>query len=174
MKIGGKALVTRHRITVILKRPDGDYPLVVTALPIGWESKMLQTGAFDRPVPPLTVPRKADGTVVVNPETKRADPVENRNDPDYVREVSLWYARQQAVRLRQHLSGDSSIEWDAVPPEGNTKSAWLAYADALVAEIAAAGLSEAEVEAIVGVGSRLENSINLREALESFLSTLPS
>lgn len=181
MKIGGKKLVNRNAISLTLRRPgEGDtveeFTVIVTALPMGWDSRFRPAGLMDTPRPPKKVPRNESGAVVVNPITKKADLIEDREDPAFVAEAARWWDRRQALLLREYLSEDKGVQFDAKEPEGPeaaNKDAWANYADALAREVVASGLTNTEVAEIIRVGESLETSINLREALTDFLSRLP-
>lgn len=171
MKFAGAELGVNYE-TVTFKKGGKDVTLKVSALPFGWREKIEATGAIDVPAPPKYILRKPDG----RPE-KGTDGIvlqgRNEDDPEYVKARNASDSRRLALRLAEHLRDEPAVEFEAKPPVTKDKDAWVAYADAIYAEVTSSGLTESEIGLILQAGNMASLDVDVEKVSEDFLSDLP-
>ncbi len=171
MKFSGKPLVTVNSKVVQLKRGEERLPLLLSALPPGWQEQMQKRGLYNFPDPPRK-PRMENRKHVKNKDTGELQYEEDRKDPAYQEKFATAYARYQAVKLAAHLRLDSSVCFDAQQPATTEKSeVWLDYGDELAKEVYGdAGFTDEEVSALLEQASKLQADLDIDGASDSFLS----
>jgi hypothetical protein len=173
LKIAGKTLATRNTKCVHLVRGEERYPILVCALPPGWEGKMRAIGLFNNPPKPkIAAKEKIPGSgLFVKDSAGNVIYEEDRQDPVYRDAITKFSNRIQAIRLAEHLSMDPTVQFDSVKPQSTELAEWLAYGDALAQELESpeGGFTDGEIEEILNVGDKLGSSIDLTAGVGHFL-----
>ncbi len=136
MKQNGRSFKSLELPVVI-----GGITFLLKAPPVGTRDRIGE--ALPKPLPPIEGFAKDAAGNVVRDEFGGALAKYNERDPNYLRAHALW-DRRMTVSLLVSAARDSQIEWDATE-EGFQKNGKLdaaAYADALIAEMAADGVGE--------------------------------
>jgi hypothetical protein len=170
MKAGGKSSLVRNSKPLTFNLPDGtEMVLTLTALPLGWREKIARIKTFALPDVPREVVKTAAGKVQRG-DDGLAVMAENENDPEYLAKLAQIGLRLKAVRVREILRYDPTVEFEAVQPDGDDADKWAAYSDALVKEFTEFGLTDVELTVIEQLGDKLSVRIDMDEARKSFLS----
>lgn len=173
MKIGGKPLVSKNYVYVTLIKGDikngGEtYRLKVCSIPAGWSYRLQDTGLMDFPKVPVKLVQTESGKVARKSETGRAEYKEDPNDPKYRKTLAETIRRLTALRIREVLSEDASVEWGVEEPaEGASREEWRDYADELADEVEAA-LTSDEIDKIIEKSDEASCSYEVENAIESF------
>lgn len=177
MKIGGKALVTRNSTKITIVRDNGNeaerqvVELTVSPLPLSFFQIQTNRGiyeTFDAP----EVPVKMENGVLLrdplNPSRFAMKP--NENDPEYRRKLYATNRRMNAVKFREALKHDPSVEFETQEPaETASPEEWRKYADTLADEIESAGFTATEVEYIITTADSQSLNIDTAGAVDLFL-----
>ena len=170
MKVGGKSSLVRNSKPVTFKLADGtEMAVLLTAVPLGWREKIARIKTFALPDVPREVLKTANGKVQRG-EDGLAVTVENENDPEYLAKLAQIGLRLKAVRVREMLRYDPTVEFESVQPEGEDADKWASFADSLIHEFTEFGLTEGEMTWLEGLGDKLAVRIDMDEARKSFLS----
>jgi len=181
MKIGGEKLVKKTRCIVSFKRMQGDeeqvYNLSVSPLPMGWYQRMQHVGMMEYPQTPVSPLKDRDGKLVVNPESRKIELVDNDNDPNYIRKLTNVNRRLTAIKVYYHIKDDPAIEFESVEPSYSengkvekAKDRWEDFANKLLAEFEEAGFTEQELGYITQVGEKIARMSDVEEGMKDFLS----
>jgi len=148
--------------------------VLLTALPMGWLRLLRSRGLSDWPQPKKEYVKDDEGRPLFNKDGT-AVTQDKMDDPKYQHSLMKVGRRQRAVTLAEHLRCDENVVFDAKPPQGDgaddeTKKAWIAYAEALAAEIEGSGLTDEEVQSLLDIGQKLGSRIDVEDRLKDFLS----
>lgn len=185
MRIAGLTPTSYAKEIVFL--PRGDAPPLrfeIEALPLGEES--VPYDLFPHPEPPEDFKRDARNQIMRDPKTDRPLLFPNKEDPEYLRRVTLSAQRRAAYVVRRGVRNDAQIEFDAdrdpgVPVKQDDRVAWEIYCDAVFRELREAKLSAGEInrihERVLKIGTPTEEQC--LEARNRFLrqredGTLPN
>ncbi len=166
MKLNGEICRERFCRRVALPRADGSVlALTVSPLRLGFHRELHLRGivaprrptrvARDSTGKPL---RDAEGLAVLQPDEENGE---------YLAELDQYNQRVAALVLVEGLRDDESLEFETPPPENGD---WRAYADAIAAEIEAAGWSMGDVSAVCDEVFRASNLLDddVRETAGNF------
>ena len=152
MRIAGRTPTSYAKEIVFL--PRGDEPPLqfeIEALPLGEES--VPYDLFPHPEPPEDFKRDSRNQIIRDPRTDRPLLFPNKEDPEYLRRVTLSAQRRAAYVVRRGVRNDVEIEFDAdrdpgVPVKQDDRVAWEIYCDAIFRELREAKLSAGEINRI--------------------------
>lgn len=169
MKVGGKSSLVRNSKPVTFKLADEtEMVVLLTAVPLGWREKIARIKTFALPDVPREVLKTANGKVQRG-EDGLAVTVENENDPEYRAKLAQIGLRLKAVRVREMLRYDPTVEFESVQPEGDDADKWASFADSLIQEFTEFGMTDSELSHIEFLGDKLSVRIDIEEARKSFL-----
>lgn len=172
MKIkGAENLFTKpSTATVVIRRGEDSATITVTAPSRRFYAKLREKGLLEYPEKKLVEKKAPTGAPLkINGEIQ----YEEVEPPGYQEAVSTFNGRLLALRLRDVLRADQSVEFDVVEPSQEaSKEDWLKYADTLSASITqdGSGLTDDEISTLLEVAEALSDQISVDEAMESFLS----
>jgi hypothetical protein len=156
MKYKNKPLIQKNSTVVRFFKDGEELEFIVSPLPMGWWNQMQTIGVSSYPKPklvPLRDPKK--DIYVVNKNTGKVETVEDRNDPEYLKQVALVGRRLRVLQLVTHLRDDQNVEFESKKPETYNVKDWQDYADKLNEELLGTSLTEEEISKIVDEGEKL-------------------
>jgi len=173
MRVRGQELAGVGSQRVSLARGDGSVlPLLVRPLPLGFHRRLRTLGLVP-PQPPVRVARDVGGSPLRDAQG-HAVMLKDESDATYLAAVELYHQRVAVLAVAEALGNDPDIEWNAQPPaQGVIESAaWTGYADALFAELEAAGFTAGDLTHLCGLICRLSRLLDehLRDARGKFSS----
>ncbi|MEZ6065171.1 MAG: hypothetical protein R3B90_05575 [Planctomycetaceae bacterium] len=166
---------------ISLPRPDGSaWPLTISPLPLGFHRRLREYG-LNPPAPPVKVSRDSHGKPLRDEQGLAVTTCDN-TDPAYLAEVELYHQRVATLAVYHALQDDPNITFDTRlngepgHPKSRPNSAdWLRAADAIHAELEAAGFTAGDLILLCEEVCRLSNLIgdHLKAARGNFLSSSP-
>ncbi|QDT52154.1 hypothetical protein Pan44_01630 [Caulifigura coniformis] len=171
MRVRGQELVGVGSQRVSLVRGDGSVlPLLIRPLPLGFHRRLRTLGLVP-PQPPMRVARDAGGSPLRDAQG-HAVTLRDESDAAYLAAVEFYHQRVAVLAVAEALRDDPDVEWTATPPAaGLTEPAgWTAYADALFAELEAAGFTSGDLTRLCGLICRVSRLLDehLRDARGNF------
>jgi hypothetical protein len=143
MRVHGQELAGGFTQRVTLARPDGSMlALTLQPLPLGFHRR-LRTHGIVPPQPPIRVARDANGQPLRDASGQAAT-LRDVNDETYLTALEQHHQRVAVLAVVEALGADESVEFTAQRPAGASDS-WSGYADALFAELEAAGITAGEL-----------------------------
>lgn len=175
MQLRGQNRATPFTQTVTLPRPDGDgWSFTLQPLPLGFHRRLRTRGLLP-PSPPARLVRDSSGRPLRD-ETGQVVTAADTTDRQYLAELELYHQRVAVLAVAEALRADPRVAFDAPPPAADVPEAWTQYADALHAELEAAGFTAGDLILLCQAVCRLSNllSDHLRMAWGNFSSVAPA
>lgn len=156
MKLNGRELSGLARRELLLPRGSGDpIALQVSALPLNFGA--IQARLFPLPTPPRVMETDARGAVVRDPGTGRAVMKEDTADASYVKRLDDQMRRHDAMVVWYALKDDASLVFECSSNGLSLETDPEKFADALHAELVAAGFSFGDVKLIEAAALSVSN-----------------
>ena len=173
MRVRGQELAGVGAQRVSLVRGDGTtLPLLVRPLPLGFHRRLRSFGLVP-PQPPVRVAREAGGSPLRDAQG-HAVTLRDESDAAYLAAVELYHQRVAVLAVAESLKSDPEVEFVSRPPGESVSeaSAWTGYADALFAELEAAGFTAGDLTQLCGLICRMSRLLDehLRDARGNFSS----
>jgi hypothetical protein len=168
VKILGQDTNPIYTMAITLPRPDGsEWILNVSPLPLGFHCRLMSRG-MTTPVPPKKVTRDSQGRPIKD-RSGLAVLMQDDHDPIYVAELARYQQMLAALMVYEGLKHDSTITFDAQPPESGS---WELFAEELCAEFESAGWSLGDVTRVCEEICRVSNLLDdhLQDAEQNFSS----
>ena len=169
MKIRGQQPgANRARFT--LRRADGRaWTIILQALPYGFPEK--NEREIPAPIPPSEFARGSDGKILRDEDGLAVRQV-RREDPNYRAEVNRVNQLRTIAALVAALAADPEVQFESKRKDFPSIRAW---AEAVEKEIAAAGITDAEILQMLGRVQDLSRGISDRvdQAADDFLPGAP-
>jgi hypothetical protein len=171
MRVRGQELTGVGAQRVSLMRGDGTtLPLCIRPLPLGFHRRLRSVGLVP-PQPPVRVARDAGGSPLRDAQG-HAVTLRDESDAAYLAAVELYHQRVAVLAVAEAIQGDPDVELASRPPvESSTEpTAWTGYADALFAELEAAGFTAGDLTQLCGLICRMSRLLDehLRETRGNF------
>lgn len=163
-----------------LARPDGStWTFLLRPLPLGFHRRLRERGLVP-PAPPIRVPRDSAGKPLRD-DAGLPLATADTSDPDYRAALELYHQRVAVLALHEGLQADPSVQFDAPAPSSalstlnpqlSTPNDWASFADALYAELAAAGFTDGDLVTLCNEVGRLSNLVgdHVQQARSNFSS----
>lgn len=175
MHLRGQPRATPFTQTVTLPRPDGsDWSFTLSPLPLGFHRRLRSRGLLP-PTPPSRLVRDSSGRPLRD-ESGQAITTVDTTDRRYLAELELYHQRVAVLAVAEALRADPDVVFDAPPPADDSSDAWTRYADALHAELEAAGFTAGDLILLCQAVCRLSNLLtdHLRATCGNFSSAAPA
>ncbi|MEW4528391.1 hypothetical protein [Maioricimonas sp. JC845] len=160
--------------TVTLPRGDGSaLTLTIQPLSLGFHRRLRERGIVP-PTPPRRVARDAAGKPLRD-ESGLAVMLADEQDPQYLAEQEQYHHRVALLAVAESLAADPQVRFDAQPPASDDDAiAWTGYADALGAELEAAGFTAGDLVRLCTEICRLSNLLDEQLAATQAGFSLPA
>ncbi|MCA8997247.1 MAG: hypothetical protein KDA36_09280 [Planctomycetaceae bacterium] len=172
MKFNGQSLSCSFTQVFTLPRPTGD-PLVLrlSPLPLGFHQQLRRRGIHP-PSAPVKIARDSNGKILRDSSGHAITQSEYSN-PDYLSDIELYHQRVAVLSIVESLRNDDQLTFETPVP--STDANWPHFADAIFAEMEAAGLSTGDLIRICNEVCRISNLIDshLQESQANFSCTAP-
>lgn len=175
MQLRGQTESERFTQLVTLPRPDGrDWTFRLQPLPLGFHRRLRERGLLP-PLPPHRLVRDSTGRPLRD-ESGLAATSADPQDPQYRADLERYHQRVAVLAVAESLRADPDVAFDAAPPTADDPAAWTAYADALDAELEAAGFTAGDLVLLCNAVCRLSNLLgdHLQRARSTFSSAPPA
>lgn len=175
MRVRGRELTGACSQRVSLLRGDGStLSLLVQPLPLGFHRRLRSFGLVP-PQPPVRVARDAGGAPLRDAQGL-AVTLRDDGDAAHLAAVEIYHQRVAVLAVAEALKADADVEFASRPPvdgvSAGEPNAWCLYADALFAELEAAGFTAGDLTHLCGLICRMSRMLDdhLRSARGNFSS----
>lgn len=129
---------------------------MIQPLPLGFHRRLRERG-LTPPLPPLHVARDSHGRPLRD-ESGAAVTTANTADARYLSDLELYHQRVAVLAVAEALRADPDVTLETLPPDPQAHAEqWPRYADALHAELEAAGFAAGDLILLCRHICRLSN-----------------
>ena len=160
MRLPHQSSPTTVTQTVILPRPRGDdWTFTIQPLSLGFHRRLRDRG-ITPPAPPTRVARDSSGRPLRD-ESGLAVTTTDATDQQYLDQLERYHQRVAVLAVAESFQADTHVEFETSKPDDHAAAdVWTTYADALYAELEAAGFSAGDLILLCNAICRLSNLIS--------------